>query len=134
MQVWRKKTVRYVLDGEKVPRETRGAKKETVESKRYYGTLRLGDDSTKQVPLCESWDASRTAAVRDRNPRRVITRVDSLWMGLREVGAGMALLLGFMVSPTGVSVEQVPAGNPPRWSCWSRYHTRCEKPARKGLS
>lgn len=59
MQVWRNKTVRYVLDGEKVARGTPGATKETVESKRFYGTLRLAEGRTKQVPLCEDRDASR---------------------------------------------------------------------------
>lgn len=66
MQVWRKKTVRYVIDGEKVASGTHGAAKETIKSKRFYGTLRLADGRTKQVPLSEDRDASQTLYVPDR--------------------------------------------------------------------
>src|SRR5688500_14730786 len=59
MRVWRKKTVRYVLDGRRVSKGTPGSVKRDELSKRFYGTLRLADGRTKQVPLSEDRDASR---------------------------------------------------------------------------
>lgn len=53
MAVWRKKTTQYHLDGKQVPAHTKGAKKRLVESRRWYGTIRLQDGKTKQVPLAE---------------------------------------------------------------------------------
>ena len=58
MAVWRKKTTRYLLDGKQVPAHTKGAKKRLVESRRWYGTIRLQDGKTKQVPLAEDEETS----------------------------------------------------------------------------
>ena len=58
MAVWRKKTTRYLLEGKQVPADTKGAKKRLVESRRWYGTIRLQDGKTKQVPLAEDEDTA----------------------------------------------------------------------------
>jgi hypothetical protein len=59
VKVWKKQTIRYRVAGQNVPKGTPGAQRHVIESKRFYGTLRLADDRTKQAPLCEDRDASR---------------------------------------------------------------------------
>ena len=49
MKVWRKQTVKR-RDGKRI----------VVESKRWYGTLRLAHGKRKQVPLCEDRGNSET--------------------------------------------------------------------------
>lgn len=53
MNVWRKKTVRWTLDGKRVSPNTPNAVRKAIPSKRYYGTLRTWDDRRRQVPLTE---------------------------------------------------------------------------------
>ena len=53
MNVWKKKTVRYLVNGKRCSKGTKGAKPKTEKSKRFYGTLKLSDGKTKQVPLTE---------------------------------------------------------------------------------
>ena len=60
MNVWKKKTVVWELNGKRVKAKTRGAKKRTTESKRFYGTLKTSDGKTKQVPLNEDVESSLT--------------------------------------------------------------------------
>lgn len=60
MSIWKKRTVRYRLNGKTVPKTTPGAEPETIESKRFYGTLQTIDGKRKQVPLCEDRQASLT--------------------------------------------------------------------------
>ncbi len=60
MNVWRKTTVRHLLNGKQVRKGTAGAKTKTVESKRFYGTLRMADGTRKQIPLCEERDTAET--------------------------------------------------------------------------
>jgi integrase len=60
MNVWRKQTIRYRLNGRNVPKGTAKAKRERIESKRFYGTLRLASGKRKQVPLTEAKDTSET--------------------------------------------------------------------------
>lgn len=60
MKVWRKQSVKYYLGVKKVPKGTPKAKRKTIVSKRFYGTLRLSSGKTKQVPLTEERSTSRT--------------------------------------------------------------------------
>lgn len=52
MNVWRKQTVRYELKGKSVPKDTLKAKRISIHSKRFYGTLGTSDNQRKQVALC----------------------------------------------------------------------------------
>lgn len=47
MNVWRKKTLRWMLNGKQSTKGTPGTVPLTVESKRFYGTLRLSDGRTR---------------------------------------------------------------------------------------
>jgi hypothetical protein len=58
MKIWRKKTIRWERKGERVSRETPGARKRIELSKRFYGTLRESDERSRQVPLSEDREAS----------------------------------------------------------------------------
>jgi site-specific recombinase XerD len=58
MKVWRKNTVRWFINGKRVSPKTKGAKKITEASKRWYGTLRTFDGKRRQVPLCEDRQAA----------------------------------------------------------------------------
>lgn len=49
MKVWRKQTTR-----------TKNGKRETIESKRFYGTLKTSDGKRKQIPLTEDRASSET--------------------------------------------------------------------------
>jgi integrase/recombinase XerD len=60
MQVWRKQSVRWVLNGKHVPKGTPNAVKETIRSKRFYGTLNAYDGRKRQVPLTEDKATSET--------------------------------------------------------------------------
>ena len=60
MNVWRKQTTRYRLNGKTVTKETPRAKRETVQSKKWYGTLRTADGKRKQVPLTKERETSQT--------------------------------------------------------------------------
>lgn len=53
MNVWRKQSTRYLLNGKRTTKRTKGAVAETILSKRFYGTLKLADGKRKQVPLTE---------------------------------------------------------------------------------
>ena len=59
MNVWRKRSTKYVLNGQRVPSGTPHATKTVVPSKRWYGTLRTADGRTKQVPLSEDREAAK---------------------------------------------------------------------------
>jgi integrase len=61
MKIWRKQTTKQTLRG-----------RETIYSKRFYGTLRLASGKRKQVPLTETLTASRTLL------RRLQTEQDNL--------------------------------------------------------
>lgn len=56
--VWRKKTLRYEVNGKQATKATPGAKPRAELSKRWYGTLRLPDGRARQVPLSEDKAAS----------------------------------------------------------------------------
>ena len=43
MKVFRKNTVRWIIDGKRVSPNTKGAVKETIASKRWYGTVCTAD-------------------------------------------------------------------------------------------
>ncbi|MBA2117327.1 tyrosine-type recombinase/integrase [Bremerella alba] len=60
MKVWQKQTVRYELNGKTVPKDTPKAKRVTILSKRFYGSLKTLSGKTRQVALCEDKDASIT--------------------------------------------------------------------------
>jgi site-specific recombinase XerD len=60
MDVWRKRATRYRLNGKTVKKETPRAKRETIQSKRWYATIRTADGKRKQVPLTEDRETSQT--------------------------------------------------------------------------
>lgn len=60
MSVWRKQTVRFVVDGKQVRKGTPGAKRRREESKRFYGTVTLANGKRKQTPLTDERDTSET--------------------------------------------------------------------------
>ncbi|MCA8991374.1 MAG: tyrosine-type recombinase/integrase [Planctomycetaceae bacterium] len=64
MKVWRKQTVRYIKDGKRVPKGTRGAQRKTEHSKRFYGTLRTASGKRKQTPLTEDEKTSQRLLVK----------------------------------------------------------------------
>lgn len=73
MEVWRKQSVRYRLNGKTVPKGTPDAEKVAIPSKRFYGTLTDAEGKRRQIPLCEEREASvtllrrlQTEADRDR--------------------------------------------------------------------
>ncbi len=71
MNVWRKQTVRYLLDGKSVRKGTTGTVAERELSKRFYGTLRLANGKRKQVSLTEERKTSQTLL------RRLQTEADT---------------------------------------------------------
>ena len=60
MNVWRKQTTRWELKGKPVAKNTAGAKRTVILSKRFYGTLTLSSGKRKQQPLTEAKDTSET--------------------------------------------------------------------------
>ena len=60
MDVWKKKTVRWVIEGKNVSPRTPNASKRIILSKRFYGTLRLATGKRKQVPLSDERKTSLT--------------------------------------------------------------------------
>lgn len=90
--VWRKCKVLWVINGKQVLPKTDGAKKVSVPSKRWYGTLTDAFGKRKQVPLCEDRQASETMLRRlqtDAERKRAVgvTREDE------ERGRPLAALL-----------------------------------------
>ncbi len=59
MNVYRKNTVRWELNGKRVPPKTIGARRVVIPSKRFYGTLRDIDGKRRQIPLSEDKNASK---------------------------------------------------------------------------
>jgi len=62
--VWKKKTIRWRIDGVNVPKDTPGAKRIEILSKRYYGTLRTASGRSKQVPLTDDIKTSKVMLTR----------------------------------------------------------------------
>jgi len=60
MNVWRKQTVKWAVNGKRVSKGTPKAKRVVIESKRFYGTLTLATGKRKQQPLMESKETSET--------------------------------------------------------------------------
>jgi len=60
MNVWRKQTTRWTLNGKRAKAGTPNAKRHVEGSKRFYGTLRDAYGKRKQVPLTEDEETSRT--------------------------------------------------------------------------
>jgi integrase len=58
VNVWRKQTTRYRLNGKNVPKTTAGAARHVIESKRFYATVKTIQGKTKQIPLAEDRKAS----------------------------------------------------------------------------
>ena len=91
MTVWRKKTTQYLLEGKQVPAHTKGAKKRLVESRRWYGTIRLQDGKTKQVPLAEDEDTAERllqqlqAEQHERRLNGITTFDDAKQMSLTDI-------------------------------------------------
>ena len=74
MGIFRKQTTCYVLNGKRVATKTKGAKKRTVESKRWYGRIRTADGKRKQIPLTEDEDTSTKLLVKlqhEQDERRI---------------------------------------------------------------
>jgi integrase len=59
-KLWRKQSVKWSLNGKRVPTGTPDAKRERIASKRFYGTLTLATGKTKQQPLTEERKTSET--------------------------------------------------------------------------
>ncbi len=59
MNVWRKQTIRYFLNGKRTSRSTPNAIRNTELSKRYYGTLNTFDGRKRQIPLTVDANTSR---------------------------------------------------------------------------
>jgi hypothetical protein len=59
MRLWKKQTVRWTKDGKNVPKGTTDLTKKTIESKRFYRTLKLASGKTKQIPLSEDEESSK---------------------------------------------------------------------------
>lgn len=51
--MWKKKTVRWYAGKQLVPSGTEGAIKRTIESKKFYGTLKTCDGRSQQIPLTD---------------------------------------------------------------------------------
>jgi integrase len=60
MKVWKKQTTQWILKGKRVATGTPKAKRTTIHSKRFYGTLRLADGKKRQTPLTEDKESSET--------------------------------------------------------------------------
>jgi len=60
MNVWKKVTIRWTLNGKNVPPKTPKAKRKTIPSKRFYGTLKAFDGKKRQIPLTEDKATSET--------------------------------------------------------------------------
>ena len=60
MNIWRKKSTKWPVDGKRVPPRTPKAKRHVIESKRFYGTLLTSDGKRKQIPLTDDRDTSET--------------------------------------------------------------------------
>lgn len=81
MSVWKKQSVKWLSLGKQVPSGTAGATKKTIESKRFYGTVRQADGRSKQVPLFKDKDQSirllvQLQAQEDRDRELGITKGD----------------------------------------------------------
>ena len=59
MQIWKKQTIRWTVNGKRVQRGTPKAKRVVILSKRFYGTLKTFDSRKKQKPLTEDANTSR---------------------------------------------------------------------------
>jgi len=59
MKVWRKNSVKWTLNGKRVSPNMKGARKKTIPSKRFYGTLTTFEGKRKQIPLTEDANTSR---------------------------------------------------------------------------
>jgi len=60
VRVWRKQTVRYLVNGKRASKGTPGAVPRRERSKRYYGTLRTCHGRNKQIPLTLDKTSSQT--------------------------------------------------------------------------
>ncbi|TWT59652.1 tyrosine-type recombinase/integrase [Rubinisphaera italica] len=60
MRVWKKNSVKYVNNGKRCSKNELGAIKQTIPSKRFYGTLKTFDGTTKQIPLTEDRKTSES--------------------------------------------------------------------------
>ena len=59
MKIWRKNSVKWTLNGKRVSPNTEGAKKRTIPSKRFYGTVKTYEGKRRQTPLTEDTETSR---------------------------------------------------------------------------
>jgi integrase len=60
VEVYRKSTVRWTLDGKRASPNTPLSVKETIPSKRWYGTVTDFDGKRRQMPLFEDRESSKT--------------------------------------------------------------------------
>ena len=60
MNVWRKNTTHWTLNGKRVSPKIGEAKRKTTTCKRWYGTLTDAFGKRRQVPLCEDRQAAET--------------------------------------------------------------------------
>lgn len=58
--VWKKQTIRYLKEGKLCQKSVKGAVPDKIESKRWYGTLKMASGKRKQIPLTEDEATSET--------------------------------------------------------------------------